>query len=297
MERISRIQQKIVHPSMKLFQHCTLKNKTIVLSGGSRGIGLAIAKRCAKDGANIVILAKTTTPHPNLPGTIYTAAKEIEECGGTALPLKCDIRSETNIKSCIKKVIEKFGGIDIVINNASAINLTSTEDVKMKRYDLMHSVNTRGTFLLTKICLPYLKKSENAHVITMSPPLSMRTEWFENHVAYTMAKYGMSMCVLGWAGEFAQYGISVNALWPRTAIATAAVRNHLGGEPIMRRSRTVDILSDSAYIILTTKSGDVTGQFFIDEPLLRANGVSCFKKYLYDKECRDEDLIEDFFVD
>ena len=297
MERISRISSKIIHPSIKLNKYCSLKNKTIVLSGGSRGIGLAIAKRCAQDGANIVILAKTTTPHPNLPGTIYTAAKEIEKCGGRALPLKCDIRNEENIRKCIEEVIKKFGGIDIVINNASAINLSNTNDVKMKRYDLMHSVNTRGTFLLTKLCLPHLKKSTNPHVITMSPPLSMKKKRFENHVAYSMAKYGMSMCVLGWAGEFAKYGISVNALWPRTTIATAAVNNHLGGDMVMKKSRNCDILSDSAYMILTTKSGDVTGQFFIDEPLLRANGITCFKKYLYDKNCKEEDLIEDFFVD
>lgn len=203
--------------------YTTLKDKTVVISGASRGIGLEIGKECAKQGANIVILAKTTESHPKLPGTIFTAAEEIRKMGGKALPLKCDIRDEENIKECIEKIIQEFGGIDIVVNNASAINLTNTDEVNMKKYDLMHSINTRGTFLLTKLCLPYLKKSSNAHILTLSPPLLMETKWFENHVAYTMAKYGMSMCVLGWAGEFEKFNISVNALWPKTAIATAAV--------------------------------------------------------------------------
>lgn len=215
-----------------------MKGKTIVISGGSRGIGLEIAKECAKDGANIVILAKTTKPHPKLPGTIFTAAEEIRKLGGKALPLKCDIRYEAQIKECIEIAVHMFGGIDVLINNASAINLSSIEKISMKRYDLMHSINTRGTFLLTKVCLPYLKKSSNAHILNMSPPLNMKGQWFQGHVAYTMAKYGMSMCVLGWAGEFSKYNISVNALWPRTAIATAAVANHLGGEESIKRSRT-----------------------------------------------------------
>ncbi len=297
MQRISEISRKMGYPSIKLNKHCSLSGKTIVISGASRGIGLAIAKECARDGANIVILAKTTKPHPKLPGTIYTAAKEIESVGGQALPLKCDIRFEDEIKKCLELAVSKFGGIDIVINNASAINLSDTETLSMKKYDLMNSVNARGTFLLTKLSLSYLKKSSNPHVMTLSPPLDMRVKWFQDHTAYTMAKYGMSLCILGWSGEFKKYGISVNALWPRTAIATAAVKNYLGGEQMMRISRKASILSECAYMILTTKSGEVSGNFFVDEDLLRANGVKDFSKYKVDPNCPEEDLVMDLFVE
>lgn len=224
MNKINQISKQIQRSPFPLMKpSVSLKNKTVVISGASRGIGLAIAKSLAKHGANIVILAKTTKPHPKLSGTIFSAAKEIEEMGGQCLPLKCDIRYEEQVLECIAKAVERFGGIDIVVNNASAINMSETESLKMKSYDLMHHVNTRGTYLLTKCCLPYLKKSQSAHVLNLSPPLLMEPKWFSGHVGYTMAKYGMSMCVLGWADEFKNFKISVNALWPRTTIATAAV--------------------------------------------------------------------------
>lgn len=207
-----------------------MKGKTVVITGASRGIGLAIARECAKDGANVAILAKTTDPHPKLPGTIYTAAKEVEELGGKGLPLMCDIRSEKNVQECIDKVVEKFGGIDILVNNASAISLTGTLETSMKKFDLMHQINLRGTYLVSKICVPHLKKAKNPHILNLSPPLTMSPHWFGPHVAYTMAKYGMSMCVFGMAEEFKEDGIAVNALWPRTAISTAAVKNLLGGD-------------------------------------------------------------------
>lgn len=278
-------------------QHCSLKGKTLVISGASRGIGLAIAKRAAQDGANIVILAKTTTPHPKLPGTIFTAAKEIEDLGGQALPLKCDIRFEEEVNACVQKAVERFGGIDIVVNNASAISLTEVEKTTMKRYDLMNSVNTRGTFMLTKACLPYLKKSDNAHVLMLSPPLSMKQKWFESHTAYTIAKYGMSMCVLGFSGEFKSYNISVNALWPLTSVATSAVKHYLGGDELMKRSRKDTIVSDSSHILLTSKAGEVTGGFFIDEDLLRKQGMTDFTKYKFDPSLDDEELIIDYFIE
>lgn len=240
-----------------------LAGKTVVVSGASRGIGLAIAKICAKDGANIVILAKTAETNPKLPGTIYSAAREIEELGGKALPLQCDIRDEKSVEQCVLKAVEKFGGIDILVNNASAISLTDTETTSLKKYDLMHQINIRGTFVLSKLCLPYLKKSKNPHILNLSPPLNMDAKWFAPHVAYTMAKYGMSMCVLGMAEEFKDDGIAVNALWPRTAIATAAVQNLLGGTETINRSRTDEILADSAYLILTSPSKKNTGNFYI----------------------------------
>ena len=293
MKRIHLLSKKF-YPSfsLKIKKHTSLKDKVIVISGASRGIGLAVAKRCARDGAKIVILAKTDKPHPKLKGTIYTAAKEIEKIGNSeVLPLKCDIRDENQIKKCIKKVIERFKKIDIVINNASAINLSSTEKLSMKKYDLMHSVNTRGTFLLTKICLPYLKKSNNPHILNMSPPLVINKQFFENNVGYAIAKIGMSMCVLGWSKEFKKYGISVNALWPKTAVATAAIKYELGGDEIMRRSRSVEVVADSAYLILTGESKAFTGVFFIDEFLLKKNGFVDLKKYLFDESCKEEDLI------
>ena len=271
----------------------SLKGKTIFMSGGSRGIGLAIALRAAKDGANIAIAAKTAEPHPNLPGTIYTAAKEIEAAGGKALPIICDIRDDDMVQAAVDKTVETFGGIDICVNNASAISMTGTEATSMKRYDLMNQVNARGTFLLSKLCLPHLKKGENPHILNLSPPLDMSAKWFKNHTAYTMAKYGMSMCTLGMSAEFKKHGIAVNSLWPLTAVDTAAVRNVLGGDALAKMSRTPDILSDAAHIILTKPSGEFTGQFVIDEEILRAEGVTDFSQYA---PGYDGPLAGDFFV-
>lgn len=298
MQRITKISNNLTKntPCPRISKFTSLKNKTLVISGASRGIGLAIAKKAAKDGANIVILAKSDKPHPKLPGTIFTAAKEIELAGGQALPLKCDIRFEDQVKACIKKAIERFGGIDIVINNASAISMSNTEETSMKRYDLMNQVNTRGTFLLTKTCLPYLKKSSYAHVITLSPPLFMKEKWFANHVAYSMSKYGMSMCVLGFAGEFREWNISVNAVWPKTMVATSAIKYHLGGDETIRRSRKDTIVADSVYVLLTSKAGTVTGGFFFDEDILRAQGETDFAKYKFDPKLKETDLIPDGFI-
>ncbi|PHS38245.1 MAG: short chain dehydrogenase [Robiginitomaculum sp.] len=270
-----------------------LKGKTIFMSGGSRGIGLAIALRAAKDGANVAIAAKTAEPHPKLPGTIYTAAKEIEGLGGKALALICDVRSEDMVRAAIDKTVDRFGGIDICVNNASAISLTGTEATSMKRYDLMNHVNARGTFLMSKLCLPYLKLSHHAHIINLSPPLDMSPKWFKNHTAYTMAKYGMSMCTLGMAEEFKQFNIGVNSLWPLTAIDTAAVRNVLGGDQMAKMSRTPDILSDAAHIMMCKDPGSFTGNFVIDEELLRAEGVTDFAKYA---PGYTGPLVGDFFV-
>ena len=261
----------------------TLKDKTIFISGGSRGIGLAIAKRCAADGANIVIAAKTVEENPKLPGTIYSAAKEIEAAGGRCLPLQVDIRDEAQVVDAARKAADQFGGIDILVNNASAISLTNTEATPMKRFDLMFGVNVRGTFLCTQALLPYLKQSaergRNPHVLTLSAPLNMAPRWFAPHVAYTMAKYGMSMCVLGHAEEFAPHGIAVNALWPRTVIATAALQMIPGVKP--EHCRTPEILSDAAYLVLTSDAKDAknSGNFYIDDELLAAHGVSDLAKY------------------
>ena len=271
----------------------SLQGKTIFMSGGSRGIGLAIALRAAKDGANIAIAAKTAEPHPKLPGTIYTAAKEIEAAGGQALPIICDIRNDDMVASAIDKTVERFGGIDICINNASAIALIDTEQVEMKRYDLMNQVNARGTFLLSKLCLPHLKKSNNAHILNLAPPLDLSPKWFARHTAYTMAKYGMSMCTLGMAEEFKPHGIAVNSLWPLTSIDTAAVRNVLGGESMAKMSRTPEILSDTAHHILSRPSSEITGQFIIDEVYLRAQGVTDFSHYA---PGYDGPLMADFFI-
>jgi citronellol/citronellal dehydrogenase len=258
----------------------SLKGKTILISGASRGIGLAIVKRCAADGANVAIAAKTTEPHPKLPGTIYSAAEEIEAAGGKALPLQVDIREEAQVVEAARKTAEHFGGIDILINNASAINLTNTEATPIKRFDLMFGVNVRGTFLCTQACLPYLKQSgerkRNPQVLTLSPPLNMEARWFAPHVAYTMAKYGMSMCVLGHAEEFKPYGIAVNALWPRTVIQTAALQMIPGIKP--EHCRTPAIMADAAYTVLASAEPG-TGNFFIDETVLRAAGVTDFEKY------------------
>ncbi len=258
-----------------------LKGKTIFISGASRGIGLAIARRCAADGANVAIAAKTAEPNAKLPGTIYSAAQEIEAAGGNALALQVDIREEQQVVDAARAAAEKFGGIDILINNASAISLTPTEATPMKRFDLMFGVNVRGTFLCTQACLPYLKQSgerkRNPHVLTLSPPLAMDVRWFAPHVAYTMAKYGMSMCVLGHAEEFRPYGIAVNALWPRTVIATAALQMIPGVKP--EHCRSVDIMADAAYAILTADAATTTGNFFIDDEVLKKAGVTDFEKY------------------
>ena len=269
-----------------------LAGKTIFITGASRGIGKAIALRCAADGANIVVAAKTTEPHPTLPGTIHTAAEEIEEAGGKALAVKVDIRHEENVQSAIDQAVERFGGIDILINNASAIMLTGTLETPMKRYDLMHQVNARGTFLTSKLALPHLLKSEHPHILNISPPLNLAPHWFGNHVAYTMAKYGMSMCVLGMAEEFADRGVGVNALWPKTAIATSAVKNVIG-ESLIERSRTVEIMSDAAHAILTSDPKTTNGQFFIDEDVLREQGVTDFDKYAVKPGV---ELAPDFFL-
>ena len=271
----------------------TLTKKTLFITGGSRGIGLAIALRAAKDGANIAIASKTSEPHAKLPGTIYTAAAEVEQAGGKALPLLCDIRFEDQVKAAVEKTAEHFGGIDICINNASAISLTSTVSTDMKRYDLMHQINGRGTFLTSKTCIPYLKKAENPHILMLSPPLDLNPKWFAPHVAYTMSKYNMSLCVLGLAAELARDGIAVNALWPRTTIATAAVANLLGGDKLMRASRKADILADAAHVILTKPSREFTGNFCIDDTLLWENGKREFDHYRIDPS---EDLAPDFFV-
>jgi len=270
-----------------------LKNKTLFVSGASRGIGLAIAKRAARDGANIILAAKTAEPHPKLPGTIYTAADEIIEEGGQALPVICDIRYEENVRDAVNKGLDHFGGIDICVNNASAIQLTGTLQTDMKRYDLMNQINARGTFLVSKVCLPHLLKSDNPHILNLSPPLDMDPKWFGPHVAYTMAKFGMSLCVLGMAEEFKQDGVAVNALWPRTAIATAAIKNTLGGDSIMNISRSPEIMADAAYIILTKDSKEFTGNFCIDDNLLADNGVTDFSQYA---DVPFSELAPDFFV-
>eukprot|EP00753_Platysulcus_tardus_P015664 PLAT5183.2.p2 GENE.PLAT5183.2~~PLAT5183.2.p2 ORF type:complete len:305 (+),score=152.84 PLAT5183.2:43-957(+) len=270
-----------------------LKGKTLFVTGGSRGIGHAIALRAARDGANVVLAAKTTEPHPKLPGTIYTAAEECEAAGGRALPLKLDVRSEEDVQAAVQAAVDEFGGIDILVNNASAISLTPTLKTDMRRYDLMHSINTRGTFLMSKAAIPALLESESPHILNLSPPLTMDARWFKGHVAYTMAKYGMSMCVLGMAEEFAGR-IAVNALWPRTTIATAAVAM-LGGEDWMKASRTPDIMADAAHAILT-RGLDVSGNFFIDDEVLAMCGVTDFDAYRVDPSKKDSDLLPDFFI-
>ena len=275
----------------------TLQGKTLFITGASRGIGLAIAKRAARDGANIVIVAKTAETNPKLPGTIYSAAAEIEEAGGRALPLQTDIRDEAAVLAAVQRTEEEFGGIDILINNASAISLTNTRDTTMKRFDLMFGVNVRGTYLCTQACLPQLVKSaqagRNPHVLNMSPPLSMKTRWFQNHVAYTMAKYGMSECTLGHSGEFKPLGIAVNSLWPRTAIATAALQMIPGLDT--DKCRTPEILADAAHLILTSDARTTTGNFFIDDELLARHGITDLDRYSVVPGTRD--FVPDFFVD
>lgn len=271
----------------------TLKNKTLFVTGASRGIGLAIALRAASDGANIAVAAKTTEPHPKLEGTIYTAAEAIEKAGGHALALAVDVRDEAAVKDAISKTASHFGAIDIVVNNASAISLTPVAQTEMKRFDLMHQVNARGTFAVSKYAIPYLEKAANPHILMLSPPLDMAEKWFAPHTAYTMSKFGMSMVVLGLAGELRDMGIGVNALWPRTIIATAAVRNLLGGEAMIRRSRKPEILADAAYAIFNKPAKSFTGNFLIDETFLAGEGVRDFDRYRIDPS---EPLAPDFFV-
>ena len=252
---------------------------SVLITGGSRGIGKAIALRLAKAGANIAIAAKTVEPNARLEGTIYTAAAEIEQYGVKALPLQTDIRFEDQIQAAVEQTVSAFGGIDILVNNASAISLTPTEQTEAKRYDLMQDINVRGTFFMCKACIPYLKKSANAHILTLSPPLTLNPQWFAPHLAYTMSKYGMSMIVLGLAEELKRHRIAVNALWPKTTIATAAVQNILGGDKLMQLSRKPDIVADAAYAILSKPSTDSTGHFFIDEEVLQKEGVTDFSPY------------------
>jgi len=271
----------------------SLKGKTLFITGGSRGIGLAIGLRAARDGANVAIAAKTAEPHPKLPGTIFTAAKEIEEAGGRALPLVCDIRFEDQVAKAVESCVAKFGGVDICVNNASAIQLTGTLQTDMKRYDLMNGINARGTYLVSRTCIPHLKRAANPHVLMLSPPLDMNARWFKGHTAYTMAKYGMSMCVLGMGAEFDDEGIAFNALWPRTGVATTAIRNALAGEEGMRRCRTADILADAAYLIFNKKAREFSGNFLIDDTFLAENGVTDFDQYRVDPT---KDLMPDFFV-
>ena len=272
-----------------------LAGRTMFISGASRGIGLAIAVRAARDGANVCLVAKTAEPHPKLPGTIYTAAEEIEAAGGQALPIVGDIRDEDSVMGAVEQCVERFGGIDLCVNNASAINLAGTLDLPMKRYDLMQSINTRGTFLVSKACLPHLLRAENPHVLTLSPPLNMDPKWFGAHVAYSIAKYGMSMCTLGMAEEFRSQGVAFNSLWPRTIIATAAVQNLLGGDEAMARSRRPEIMGDAAYAIFTRPARECTGNFFIDDEVLAEAGKTDLTEYRYG-EAREEDLAMDLFV-
>ena len=276
----------------------SLIGKTVFMSGGSRGIGLAMAKKLASEGANICIAAKTAEPHPKLPGTIYSAAKEIESAGQShnaqALPIICDIRDERNVDKAVRECVDKFGGIDICLNNASAIALTPTTATPMKRYDLMNGVNARGTFMLSQKCHPHLKKSENPHILNIAPPLDMSAKWFKHHTAYTMAKYGMSLCTLGMSEEFKKDGIAVNSLWPMTSIDTAAVRNVLGGESMAKMSRTPEIMADAALQVVNQPSREYTGQFIIDEFILAETGTTDFKQY--NQAGYDGPLAADFFV-
>jgi len=271
-----------------------LEGRTMFISGGSRGIGLAIAERAAREGANVALIAKTAEPDPRLPGTIYTAAETIEQAGGTALPIVGDIRHEEQVIAAVERTVERFGGIDICVNNASAIQLDGSEKLPMKRYDLMHTINGRGTFLVSRTCVPHLKKGTNPHVLTLSPPLNMNPKWFAGHLGYTMAKYVMSMCTLGMAAEFAADGIACNSLWPRTLIATAAVQNLLGGETAMARSRKPEIMGDAAYAIIRRDSRECTGNFFIDDEVLAEDGITDLSPYLY---VEGGELQKDLFLD
>ncbi len=270
----------------------SLQGKTIFITGGSRGIGKAIALKCARDGAHIVIAAKTSDPHPTLAGTIHSAAEEIRQAGGQALAIQMDIRDEQQITAAVTETIKTFGGIDTLINNASAVQMTGTLETPMKRFDLMFDVNVRGSFAMTQACLPFLQQAKNPHVLTLSPPLNMDAKWFKNHCAYTMSKYGMSMCMLGMAEEFRHHGIAFNALWPRTTIATAAIEM-LGGQALMKASRKPEIMADAAYIILNRNSRNCTGQFFIDDEVLASENIVDLDAYALVPGAR---LAPDFFI-
>jgi citronellol/citronellal dehydrogenase len=271
----------------------SLKGKTLFITGASRGIGLAIGRRAAREGANVAIAAKTEVAHPKLPGTIYTAAADIEQSGGRALPIAVDIRDEARVKAAIEKTVETFGSLDIVVNNASAVSLTSATATDMRRFDLMHQINARGTFMVSKYAIPYLEKSENPHILMNSPPIDMQEKWFAPHTAYSMAKFGMSLVVLGLAGELRPKGIAVNALWPRTTIATSAIQNLLGGDRVMRMSRTPEIMADAACVIFQKPATTFTGNFLIDDTFLASEGITDFEKYRVDP---DEPLASTFFV-
>jgi len=271
----------------------TLSGRTLFITGASRGIGLAIGLRAARDGANVAIAAKTAEPNPKLPGTIYSAAEEIEKAGGKALPLAVDVRDEAQVRAALERTAAAFGGLDIVVNNASAISLTDSQATDMKRFDLMHQINARGTYMTSKLAVPFLEKSDNPHILMLSPPLDLKEKWFAAHTAYSMAKYGMSLVVLGLAGELRSKGIAVNALWPRTTIATAAVKNLLGGDALMRASRTPDILADAAHLVFLKDAKIFTGNFLIDDTFLFDNGVRDFDRYRVDPGV---DLAPDFFV-
>ena len=273
----------------------SLAGSTLFISGGSRGIGLAIALRAARDGANVALIAKTAEPHPKLEGTVFTAAEQIEQAGGGALPIVGDIRHEQQVFTAVEQTVERFGGIDVCVNNASAINLAGTEALEMKRYDLMQDINTRGTFVVSKACIPHLKQARNPHVLTLSPPLNMDPRWLKGHVAYTIAKYGMSMCTIGMAEEFRDDGVAFNALWPRTIIATAAVQNLLGGEEAMARSRRPELVADAAHAIVTRPSRECTGNLFLAEDVLAEEGLTDMDAYSYGAQAADP--IPDLFVD
>jgi citronellol/citronellal dehydrogenase len=273
----------------------SLAGKTLFISGGSRGIGLAIALRAARDGANVALIAKTAEPHPKLEGTVFTAAEQIEASGGSALPVVGDIRDDAQVLAAVEQTVERFGGIDVCVNNASAINLAGTEALEMKRYDLMQDINTRGTFVVSKACIPHLMSAENPHVLTLSPPLNMDPKWFKGHVAYTIAKYGMSMCTIGMAEEFRDAGIAFNALWPRTIIATAAVQNLLGGDEAMARSRRPELVADAAHAVVTRPSRECTGNLFLAEDVLAEDGITDMAAYSYESAAADP--IPDLFVD
>jgi citronellol/citronellal dehydrogenase len=272
----------------------TLDGKTLFISGGSRGIGLAIALRAARDGANVALIAKTAEPHPRLEGTVYTAAAQIEAAGGSALPVVGDIRDEAQVESAVWQAVERFGGIDVCVNNASAISLQGTEALEVKRYDLMQSINTRGTFVVSRACIPHLKRAPNPHILTLSPPVSLEPRWLGPHIGYTIAKYGMTLCALGFAAEFAGDGIASNALWPRTLIATAAVQNLLGGDEAMARARKPELYADAAYAVLTKPSRECTGNAFLCEDVLAAEGVTDFDQYSYQPGAQPQ---VDLFVD
>jgi citronellol/citronellal dehydrogenase len=272
----------------------SLKGKTLFITGASRGIGLAIALRAARDGANIAIAAKTAAPHPKLPGTIHTAAAEIERAGGRALPLVVDVREEASVVAAARRCAEHFGGIDICINNASAINLSATTEIDMRRYDLIQQINTRGTFVTSRACIPYLLQATNPHVLTLSPPLDLNPKWFAAHLAYSLSKYGMSLCTLGLAAEYRAQGVACNSLWPRTTIATAAVEFALGGEQMMRRSRKPEIVAEAAHLILSRPAREMSGQFFIDDSVLYESGVRDFAPYSVEPGAP---LYADLFID